>query len=105
MKKRNRKGPPPRNPFEPLDGPIDGTLDLHGDRADEARARVVRFLAETHRRKPGALVHVITGQGRGSARGPVLKGAIRSLLRADAVKEVAAWGPDLDGGGYLVRLR
>lgn len=105
MKKRNRNATPRRDPFEPLDGAIDAALDLHGDRADEARTRVVRFLAEAHRRKPGALVHVITGKGRGSARGPVLKGAIRSLLRADTVKEVAAWGPDLDGGGYLIRLR
>lgn len=102
--KRNRKAPP-RNPFEPLDGPIDATLDLHGDRADEARARVARFLAEAHRRQPGALVHVITGKGRRSTQGPVLKGAIRSLLRSGTVKDVAAWGPDLDGGGYLIRLR
>jgi hypothetical protein len=33
----------------------------------------------------------------------VLKPAIRTLLR-EGVDGVAAWGADLDGGGFLVRL-
>jgi DNA-nicking Smr family endonuclease len=103
MTKRHRNAP--RNPFDPLDGDVDATLDLHGDRADEARTRVTRFLAVTQRRQPGALVHIITGKGRRSPQGPVLKGAIRTLLRSGTLKEVVAWGPDLDGGGYLIRLR
>lgn len=55
-------------------------------------------------RQPGALVHVITGKGRGSPGRPVLKSKVKALLRTGALP-VAAWGGDLDGGGYLIRLK
>lgn len=91
------------NPFEPLDGPVADTLDVHGMDAAAATAAVTAFLRRVAKRSPGALVHVITGRGRGSAGRPVLKPRIRTLLKSGELP-VAAWGEDLDGGGYLVRL-
>jgi len=102
---RRRKPPPIRDPFDPLDGPVDHTIDLHGLRADEARAYVLNVVASVHRKTPGALVHIITGKGRGSAAGPVLKGAIRTLLKSGQVPNVETWATDLDDGGYLVRMK
>jgi DNA-nicking Smr family endonuclease len=90
--------------LEPLDGPVSDTIDLHGMNAAEAEAAATAFLRRVHRRSRGALVHVITGRGRGSAGRPVLKPRIRTLLKSGELP-VAAWGEDLDGGGYLVRLQ
>lgn len=91
------------NPFEPLDGPVADTLDVHGMDAAAANAAVTAFLRRVAKHSPGALVHVITGRGRGSPGRPVLKPRIRTLLKSGELP-VAAWGEDLDGGGYLVRL-
>ena len=91
------------DPFDPLSGPIADTLDLHGMRAAEALGAVTAFLRRSRRRTPGALVHIVTGKGRGSAGMPVLKTRVRTLLR-DAELPIADFAEDLDGGGYLVRL-
>jgi DNA-nicking Smr family endonuclease len=93
-----------RNPFEPLDGPVDDSLDLHGMSRAEGAAAAAAFVRRVQRRAPGALVHIITGRGRGSPGRPVLKPGIRTLLKAGELP-IAAWGEDLDGGGFLVRLR
>jgi DNA-nicking Smr family endonuclease len=98
-----RKSPEARNPFEPLDGAVADAIDLHGFQAAEAEAAVRAFLRRAHQRTPGALVHVITGRGRGSTRGPVLKRTVKALLAAGH-PAVSAWGEDLNGGGYLIRL-
>jgi hypothetical protein len=103
MPRRSRGRPPGANPFEPLDGPVDDTLDLHGFDAASAERAVTDFLRRVQRRSPGALVHVITGRGRGSPGAPVLKRSVRTLLRSPDLP-IAEWGEDLDGGGYLVRL-
>jgi DNA-nicking Smr family endonuclease len=103
MPKRKRAAAQERNPFEPLDGPVSDTLDLHGFQASEARAAVIAFLRRSQQKSPNGLVHVITGKGRGSPGRPVLKGAVKSLLESSAVT-VLAWGEDLNGGGFLVRL-
>jgi DNA-nicking Smr family endonuclease len=100
---RRTPRPDPRNPFEPLDGAVAAVLDLHGFRATEARARVDAFLRDEQKRHPGGLLHIITGKGRGSERGPVLKKTVATLLRDTS--GIDAWGTDLDGGGYLVRLK
>jgi hypothetical protein len=101
--RRSRAGPPGGNPFEPLEGDVADTLDLHGFDAAAAERAVLEFVRRVQRRSPGALVHVITGKGRRSAGAPVLKRSIRTLLRTGPLP-VADWGEDLDGGGYLVRL-
>lgn len=93
-----------RNPFEPLDGAVDDTLDLHGMAAAEAVEAATAFVRRVHRGRAGALVHVITGRGRGSRGRPVLKPRVRTLLKSGELP-VAAWGEDLDGGGFLVRLQ
>lgn len=90
--------------LDPLDGPIADTLDLHGMTWSEAEPAVTAFLARVRKRQPGALVHVITGKGKGSPGRPVLKTRMKTLLRA-GLPQVAASGPDLDDGGYLIRLK
>lgn len=91
------------DPFDPLDGPVSTTLDLHGFRASEVREQLPLFLSGARRRYPRGLVHVITGKGRGSAGGPVLKTIVRTMLRSGEL-EVSEWGEDASGGGYLLRL-
>jgi len=61
--------------------PMDGELDLHGMRVEEARRALARFLAESLQR--GArCVRVITGKGYGSrSAAPVLKGQVDRWLR------------------------
>jgi DNA-nicking Smr family endonuclease len=90
--------------LEPLDGPIADTIDLHGFTAAQAIPMVEAFVRRVRRREPGALVHVVTGRGRGSPGRPVLKPKIRTLLK-NGTLPVAHWGEDLDGGGYLLRLQ
>jgi DNA-nicking Smr family endonuclease len=87
-----------------LIGPVDDTLDLHGMTGIEAAAAVTAFLLRVRKRQPGALVHVITGRGLRSAGRPVLKAKVKTLLRAGTLP-VADWAEDLDGGGYLIRLK
>jgi DNA-nicking Smr family endonuclease len=102
---RKRPRQPPRDPFDPFDAPIDHTMDLHGLRAVEAEAWVTSTLDSLARNRPGALVHIITGRGRGSAGAPVLRRTIRTLLGSGRLRQVEDWVTDLDGGGYLVRLK
>jgi DNA-nicking Smr family endonuclease len=92
------------NPLDPLDGTPDDTLDLHGFRAAEALAHFAQYLSRERKRSPGALLHVITGRGRNSPNGPVLKSVIRKAIVADAGRRIADWGRDPDDGGYLIRL-
>lgn len=95
---------PARNPFDPFDGPIAATLDLHGQTATQAVASLESFLATSRKRHRDALVHVITGRGRNSgSKGPVLPGRVRAALKRSP--HVDAHVQDGDGGGFLVRLR
>lgn len=90
--------------LEPLDGPVTDTLDLHGFKRAEAEPAVVAFVNRNAKKHPGALLHVITGRGKGSPGMPALKPRVRTLLKSDTLP-VAAWGPDLDDGGFLIRLK
>lgn len=103
--KRTSSRRPPRDPFDPLDGPVAESLDLHGFRVDEARPILPTFMETSRRRSPGGLVHIITGKGRNSPAGPVLKRLVGRLLRANQLPHVEAWGRDLDDAGYLIRLK
>ena len=92
------------DPFDPLEGRVDDTLDLLGFTAAEARIRLEQYFAGAKRQRAGQLVHVITGKGRNSPSGAVLKPAVRSLLRSGAVSDIFRWGIDDDEGGFLVRV-
>ena len=105
MTRRRPQSPRPVDPFDPLDGPIALVVDLHGFRREEARARVTAVVTVAHRKKRGELLHIITGRGRHSPDGAVLKGAVKTLLKGDLAPMIKAFGPDLDEGGYLVRVR
>ena len=105
-----RRRPPRRRPsaigLDPLlDAHPVATLDLHGFRATEVEQAAVNFLSTWQRRAPGAIVHVITGRGRGSGGRPVLRPAVRRFLESAGQAYVREWSPDVDSGGYLVRLR
>ncbi len=102
-----RKGRHPafdaRDPL--LDARADADLDLHGFGAMEARSAVRAFLESWRRRKAGAVVHIITGRGKGSANGPVLRGLVKSLLQGELRGMVSQWSVDDGEGGYRVRVQ
>ena len=106
MGRRGKTGHPAFDARDPLlDAPADGELDLHGFGAIEARSAVRAFLESWRRRKAGALVHIITGKGKGSAGGPVLRGLVKTLLQGELRGMVSEWGLDDGEGGYRVRVR
>ncbi|MBI1237046.1 MAG: DNA mismatch repair protein MutS [Alphaproteobacteria bacterium] len=70
--------------------PIDGRLDLHGDRTEEARARVIAFI-QHHALAESRFLLIITGKGTfggdaGDAPRGVLKAALPGWLAEDAVR-------------------
>ncbi len=105
MSRRRKESVLPRNPFDPFDGPIDSTLDLHGATTIDVEARLRNFFETAVRRHPGGLVHVITGRGRSSEGAPVLKPAVKRLLAGDLARLVSAVERDENDGGYLARLK
>jgi len=82
-----------------------GELDLHGCHLEDAENRLERFLTTHQVRKPGGVVRIITGRGRGSGGAPVLQPAVREALEGWLRRYVSEWSVDVGGGGYLVRLR
>jgi DNA-nicking Smr family endonuclease len=107
MTRRRRRPPSPPGGSGPdlLDARPRAVLDLHGFRGDEVALAVANFVTSWQRRSPGAVVHIVTGRGRGSAGRPVLAPAVRRCLRGDLAGCVREWCPDVAGGGFLVRLR
>jgi len=89
--------------LHPFSGPTHDTLDLHGFTAAEADAAVIAFVQRNRKRNRNALLHVITGRGRGSPGRPVLKTRVRTLLKSGTLGSIE-WSEDLDGGGFLIRL-
>lgn len=100
-----RPKPEPRDPFDPLSGPVAETLDLHGFTAVEAKAHVSAWIEQAARRNPGGILLIITGRGRGSGGRPVLGGIVRRILREGASDRIRDWGPDPGGGGMRIRVR
>jgi len=104
--RRGRRAHPTFDSRDPLlDLRADAELDLHGLGAIEARSAVRAFLESWRRRKAGAVVHIITGKGKGSAGGPVLRGLVKILLQGELRALVAEWGLDDGEGGYRVKVR
>ena len=105
MPRRGAKHPRFDAHDDPLDGRVDAELDLHGYGAIETPSAVRSFLESWRRRKPGAIVHIITGKGKGSAHGPVLRGLVKTLLQGELCSMVARSTLDDSEGGYKVQLR
>jgi len=105
MSRTRKGGSSTPDPFDPLDGPFTAEVDLHLLTSSEARVRLAAFLKDARQQHPGALVHIITGRGRNSPSGPVLKSVVRSLLRSGSLPQVAAYGQAFHEGGFLVRLK
>ena len=84
---------------------IQGEIDLHGLRREEAREALLTFLGEAARRGQRC-VRVVHGKGHGSpGRRPVLKGKVQRWLAqsADVLAFAQASGPQ-GGAGALIAL-
>ena len=106
MGKRGRRRHPVFDSSDQLlDAPVAAELDLHGFGAAEAPSAVRTFLESWQRRKAGAVVLIITGKGKGSPKGPVLRGLVKNLLQGDLYALVKEWRLDDGEGGYRVKIR
>lgn len=84
----------------------DAELDLHGQTVLEAATNAERFLRAQGKARPGAVVRVVTGRGRGGGGAPI-RTRVRTLLRG--MREQGAVVRDFlledSEGSFLVRLR
>lgn len=80
-------------------------FDLHGQTVLEAVENAERFLVAQRRARPGAVVRLITGRGRGGGGAPV-RTRVRSLLRRLTEAGVVVRNFELEAseGSFLVRL-
>jgi len=86
---------------------LQGEIDLHGLRRDEARERLSAFLHEATR-SGKRCVRVVHGKGHGSpGREPVLKGKVKSWLvqRSEVLAFTYARAADGGHGALIVLLR
>ena len=83
----------------------DADLDLHGQTVLEAVANAERFLRAQRKARPGGVVRVVTGRGRGGGGAPI-RTRVRTLLRR--LKEEGGVVRDYlledSEGSFLVRL-
>jgi DNA-nicking Smr family endonuclease len=87
------------------DRTADATFDLHGQTVLEAAANAERFLRAQAKARPGAVVRLITGRGRGGTGTPIrtrVRGLLRTLKALGAV--VRDYTLEETEGSYLVRL-
>ena len=84
---------------------LQGELDLHGLRRDEARERLTAFLREAVR-SSRRCVRIVHGKGHGSpGREPVLKAKVRGwLVQHDAVLAFTCARPADGGHGAVIVL-
>jgi DNA-nicking Smr family endonuclease len=84
----------------------DATFDLHGQTVSEASANAERFLRVQAKARPGGVVRLITGRGRGGGGAPI-RTRVRSLLRDLKASGAIVRDYTLEEteGSYLVRLR
>jgi hypothetical protein len=88
------------------DRPSAATYDLHSQVVSEASANAERFLRAQGRVRPGGVVRLITGRGRGGGGAPV-RTRVRTLLRRlrDEGTVVRDYILEDSEGSFLVRLR
>jgi DNA-nicking Smr family endonuclease len=84
----------------------DAVFDLHGQSVAEAATNVLRFLRAQARARPGGVVRIVTGRGRGGGGAPI-RTRVRTLLRAEreAGGVVADYFLEDSEGSFLIRLR
>lgn len=100
----SRRRPPRRRRPNPELGAVYPTLDLHGETGDSARRRAERWLYEM-RDAGEPLVRLVTGRGKHSVAGPVLRGEIEELLRTLRGGLVRRVEEEAKGGAFRVLLR
>ncbi len=83
----------------------DATFDLHGQGVVEAVANAERFLRAQAKARPGGIVRLITGRGRGGGGAPI-RTRVRGLLRRlkESGRVVRDYALEETEGSYLVRL-
>ncbi len=84
----------------------DATFDLHGQSVLEAAGNAERFLRAQAKARPGGIVRLITGRGRGGHGAPI-RSRVRTLLRTlkESERVVRDYELEDSDGSYLVRLR
>jgi DNA-nicking Smr family endonuclease len=87
------------------DRPADATFDLHGQSVGEAVANAERFLRAQKRARPGGVIRLVTGRGRGGGGAPI-RTRVRTLLRAFKERRELVSDFELEDseGSFLVRL-
>ncbi len=80
-------------------------FDLHGQSVLEAVRSTAQFLTVQRKVRPGAVVRLITGRGRGGGGAPV-RGRVGTLLREmqETGTIVRDFQREHGEGSYLVRL-
>jgi DNA-nicking Smr family endonuclease len=83
----------------------DATFDLHGQSVAEAVTNSERFLRIQAKARPGGVVRLITGRGRGGGGAPI-RTRVRSLLRTlkESGRVIRDYELEETEGSYLVRL-
>ncbi len=83
----------------------DADLDLHGQTVLEAVANAERFLRAQRKARPGGIVRVVTGRGRGGGGAPI-RTRVRTLLRrlSEEGGVVRDYVLEDSEGSFLVRL-
>ena len=106
MGRRRPRSPKSSEPSATLHGAVvDDERDLHHLTAAEAAVQLESFLLGWSRRRPGAVLRVITGKGNRSQGGPVLRPLVRGLLTGRLAPVVEDYAVESGGGAYLVRVR
>jgi DNA-nicking Smr family endonuclease len=106
MGSRRPSRPLPDDPIPSLVGsPVEATLDLHGETRRSAEPRLRNFLDTWRRRRPGAVVRIVTGRGTRSRDGAVLPERVRELLHGPLADQVDTVSMEPGGGGVRVRVR
>jgi DNA-nicking Smr family endonuclease len=84
----------------------DAVFDLHGQSVIEAATNALRFLKAQARARPGGVVRLVTGRGRGGGGAPI-RTRVRTLLRMEREDGgvVADYFLEDSEGSFLIRLR